>query len=251
MSGTGKPPALKVEGLYRDFGAVKVLQGIDLQLAPGETVGILGPNGAGKSTMINCLSGVLTPSAGRIAANGEDITRLSATARARRGIVRTFQNLRLFAGLSAEENVMLGLGRDHHSSHAQRVEQVRATLEEHGLSDFAQRRTRELAYGVQRRVEIARALISRPSVLLLDEPGAGLGHTECELLSKALHHARESFGCAIVLIDHNVPFVAGLSDRMVLLAQGRIMRDAPPSDLLSDPIVADLYLGRTSAHAEA
>lgn len=251
MSGTGKPPALKVEGLYRDFGAVKVLQGIDLQLAPGETVGILGPNGAGKSTMINCLSGVLTPSAGRIAANGEDITKLSATARARRGIVRTFQNLRLFAGLSAEENVMLGLGRDHNSSHAQRVEQVRATLEEHGLSDFAHRRTRELAYGVQRRVEIARALISRPSVLLLDEPGAGLGHAECELLSKALRHARESFGCAIVLIDHNVPFVAGLSDRMVLLAQGRIMRDAPPSDLLSDPIVADLYLGRTSAHAEA
>lgn len=250
MNESGKP-ALSITGLKRDFGAIKVLQGIDFSLAQGETVGILGPNGAGKTTLMNCLSGILPLTAGEIRRDGEDITRHSAVRRARGGMVRTFQNLRLFGALSAEENVALGLARNraiHASEHGDRVARA---LAEHGLGDIARRRTSELPYGVQRRVEIARALVGEPRILLLDEPGAGLGSEECALLEHALVRARESFGCSIVLIDHNVPFVASVSDRLLLLAQGRIMRDAPSAELLADPIVGELYLGKGAVHAQA
>jgi ABC-type branched-subunit amino acid transport system ATPase component len=242
---------LTIKDLHKQYSGVKVLQGVNLGIAPGEIVGVLGPNGAGKTTLINCLSGVIRPTSGNILHDGRDITTMTTARRATRGIVRTFQNLRLFGSLSAAENVDAGLTRLGRLARNDRVERIQKTLSAQGVLQVADRPVRELPYGVQRRVEIARALIAVPNMLLLDEPGAGLGTAECELLSKALLTAREEFGCGILLIDHNVPFIASIADRLVLLAEGRIVRDAPPAELLADPIVASIYLGKGTRSASA
>lgn len=237
---------LSAHDVHMNFSGVKALNGVDFTLAAGECVGVLGPNGSGKTTFVNCLSGVLTPTAGRVDFDGRDITRSPRDTRARHGLIRTFQNLRLFNRLSVAENVRIGLSSIARLSSGAASEQVVAAIEAQDLVSVAGERVGELPYGVQRRVEIARALISRPRVLLLDEPGAGLGHDECDILARALTRAREDFNCSILIIDHNVPLVAALSDRMILLADGKIVRDASPSVLLSDPTVADIYLGRSS-----
>lgn len=242
-------PRLSVSGLVMRFSGVTALDGIDLQIAADQVVGVLGPNGSGKTTLVNCLSGVLRPSAGHIRLGQKDITPTAMTVRARHGIVRTFQNLRLFGSLTAAENVEVGLATLPHLKWSDRRSRVLAALKAQDIVGIAGRVVRELPYGVQRRVEIARALIAEPSLLLLDEPGAGLGQAECEALAAALAVARRATGCSILLIDHNVPFVSSISDRLVLLAGGRIVRDAAPATLLADPTVAEFYLGKSTSHA--
>jgi ABC-type branched-subunit amino acid transport system ATPase component len=231
------------------FAGVTALDGIELEIQPGETVGVLGPNGSGKTTLVNCLSGVLRPSAGTIRLDGRDVTRMPMSARAHHGVVRTFQNLRLFGGLTAAENVEIGLATLHRLNPAERRARVLAALHAQNIEDVAGRTVRELPYGVQRRVEIARALVTEPALLLLDEPGAGLGQAECEALAAALIETRRSTGCSILLIDHNVPFVSSVSDRLVLVAGGKVVRNAAPAALLADPTVAEFYLGKSAVHA--
>jgi ABC-type branched-subunit amino acid transport system ATPase component len=231
------------------FSGVTALDGIELDLAAGETVGVLGPNGSGKTTLVNCLSGVLRPSAGTIRFDGQDVTRMPMSARAGHGLVRTFQNLRLFGRLTAAENVEVGLATRDRLSPADRRAHVHAALQAQNILDVAGRTVRELPYGVQRRVEIARALVAEPRLLLLDEPGAGLGQAECEALAAALTETKRATGCSILLIDHNVPFVSSVSDRLVLVAGGKVVRDAAPAALLADPTVAEFYLGKSAGHA--
>lgn len=237
---------LEAIDVHMNFAGVMALDGVNFSLNGAEIVGVLGPNGSGKTTLVNCLSGVLLPTSGRILHDGRDITQMSRDRRARHGLIRTFQNLRLFNGLTVAENVEAGLAAAPRQYSAQRREQVRVALEAQDLLAVSGRRAGELPYGVQRRTEIARALIARPRVLLLDEPGAGLGHEECEILAISLRNARQAYGCAMLLIDHNVPFVASLADRMTLLAGGRVVREGAPNDVLSDPIVSEIYLGKST-----
>ena len=231
------------------FSGVTALDGVNLDIAAEQVVGVLGPNGSGKTTFVNCLSGVLRPSAGAVRFEQKEVTLTAMSVRARHGIVRTFQNLRLFGSLTAAENVEVGLATLSHLKWSDRRSRVLAALKAQDILGFASRTVRELPYGVQRRVEIARALVAEPTLLLLDEPGAGLGTAECEALAGALAAARRSTGCSILLIDHNVPFVSSISDRLVLLAGGRIVRDAAPAALLADPTVAEFYLGKSANHA--
>jgi ABC-type branched-subunit amino acid transport system ATPase component len=230
--------------VYKSFAGVRALNGVSFSLNGDEVVGVLGPNGSGKTTLVNCLSGVLPPTSGRILHEGRDITRMPRDRRARQGLIRTFQGLRLFNGLTVSENIELGLSAspEHYSS--QWREEVRSALEAQDLLSVSGQRVSELPYGAQRRTEIARALIARPQILLLDEPGAGLGNEECEILANSLRRARQAYGCAMFLIDHNVPFVASLADRMILLAGGKVILEGTPTEVLADPIVGDIYLGK-------
>lgn len=247
-AGAAPIDAVRAVDLHMNFAGVKALNGVDFALAAGETVGVLGPNGSGKTTFVNCLSGVLVPTSGDVWLEGHRITRTARNRRAKSGMIRTFQNLRLFMGMTVAENIEIGLGASGRISADERRTRVRAALRAQDLLDVAHRPAGELPYGVQRRTEIARALIAQPSVLLLDEPGAGLGKGECDILVDALRDAKRVLNCAILIIDHNVPFVASLADRMILLSGGRVAKSARPKELLADPSVAEIYLGK-SAHA--
>ncbi len=234
---------LRVVGLEKRFVGVLALAGVDLAVDPGETVGIFGPNGSGKTTLVNCISGVLPATAGEIFIGGERISRLPRPARARAGLIRTYQNLRLFQDLTVLENVEAGLASRPATSAAARRERIAAALAEQGLEDHVERRVADLPYGLQKRTEIARALIAEPRILLLDEPAAGLGEDEARSLEKALAAARKRLGFGMLLIDHNVRFVSALAQRLVVLSDGKVIRVGDPAAILGDPEVARIYFG--------
>ena len=237
---------LRISGLEKSFGAVRALAGVDLTVDAGRTIGLLGPNGSGKTTLVNCVSGVLPITAGTIRMGATDISTASPVRRARAGLVRTFQNLRLFTDLTVLENIECALAP--RSGKAGRSREVLAAiLDEHELADRAHARVRDLPYGLQKRTEIARALAAEPRLLLLDEPAAGLSDSEAQLLGTVIRRARERLGFTLLLIDHNVAFVAALADELVVLAEGRVIRRGLPADILADPEVARIYLGASFA----
>ena len=237
-------PALSALGVEKRFAGVIALDGVDIEVGQGETLGLLGPNGSGKTTLVNCVSGVVRPNAGRILVDGIEIGHLSRDRRARAGLVRTYQNLRLFADLTVAENVEVGLLARGARPAEQRRTLILRSLAEQGLEDVARLPVSELPYGAQKRVEVARALVAEPKVLLLDEPGAGLGDSETDLLSQALRSARSRLSCAILMIDHNVNLIMGLSDRIVVLSDGKVLRSGTPDEIASDPEVISVYLGQ-------
>jgi branched-chain amino acid transport system ATP-binding protein len=235
--------SLRVAGLEKRFVGVLAVAGVDLQVDPGETVGVFGPNGSGKTTLVNCISGVFPATAGEIYFDDRPISRTSREARARSGLVRTYQNLRLFPDLTVLENIEAGLSARREMKSAERRRRLADALDEQGLTDYAERRVADLPYGLQKRAEIARALIAEPRVLLLDEPAAGLGDEEGRLLEASLKRARERLGFAMLLIDHNVRFVSALATRLVVLADGKIIRSGEPSAILGDAEVVRIYFG--------
>ena len=239
---------LQAAGIIKRFSGVVALDGMDIRLESGSVTGLLGPNGSGKTTLVNCLSGVLVPDEGTISFAGERIERIPRDGRARRGLIRTFQNLRLFPSLSVAENVECGLFAAGHAPGGQtKVERVAEALDVHGLMPFARRAVGTLAYGLQKRTEIARALIARPRILLLDEPAAGLGAEDWQSLAEALRKARDQLGFGMLLIDHNVAFVRALAERLIVMANGKLIRDGAPSEVLGDGEVARIYLGDSFA----
>jgi branched-chain amino acid transport system ATP-binding protein len=242
-------PLIRIDGLRKTFGGVTALNGISLEIGDREIIGMLGPNGSGKTTLVNCLSGVLRRTDGRIEFDGTEITRWSRARRARRGLIRTYQNLRLFSELTAAEKVELGLVGATRVPARERRRRVAAALEDQGLGRVARLPVRGLPYGEQRRVEIARAVVSRPRLLLLDEPAAGLGDGETRLLRATILRARDEVGCAVLLIDHDVDLVLGLSDAVAVLHEGAIVRRGEPSAVRHDPYVAEIYLGAEVATA--
>lgn len=240
---------LRVEELAKHFGGVRALDGVTLDVRGGEALGLIGPNGSGKTTLVNCVSGVLAPSGGTIVLEGSDVTRWSRARRARAGLVRTYQNLRLFHGLTAAENVEVGLLTVQVRSGAARRRAVADALELQGLANVARTTVSQLAYGQQRRVEIARAIVSRPRVLLLDEPAAGLGEEETAVLQETLARARAELGFAMLMIDHDVSLIMRVSSRVIALHEGRILAEGRPEEIAANPDVIAVYLGTTEQAA--
>jgi branched-chain amino acid transport system ATP-binding protein len=247
---------LELIDVRRSFGGVKAVDGVSLKVSPGSITGLIGPNGSGKSTVVNLISGVLALTSGEVRLQDQTISTLAPDEVAKKGVARTFQNIRLLAEASVLENVMIGFHRLERSSFVaallglpssrQETESVReraiTLLARFGMTAFADRQAGTLAYGHQRRVEMMRAVASDPEVLLLDEPVAGMNDVEAAELGTTFGELAEA-GMAILLIEHNVRFVTRLCREVHVLDSGRIIARGAPQDVMRDPTVVAAYLG--------
>jgi ABC-type branched-subunit amino acid transport system ATPase component len=253
---------LRVEQLGIEFGGLRALQNIDLNLAYNEILAVIGPNGAGKTTLFNLIAGLYRPTHGKIVFEGDDITSASSHARAEKGISRTFQNLELFGEMTVIDNVKLGghtrlncnLFQSLLHTRGEREEEDRlrdeamSLLDFVGLAAFADQKANSLAFGHQRLLEIARALALRPKLLLLDEPAAGLNSSEIEFLLELLQKIRKELNISVMLIGHTMRLVMALSDRVVVLDHGVMLSEGTTTEVQNDPKVVAAYLG---AHEDA
>jgi branched-chain amino acid transport system ATP-binding protein len=230
---------LNATRVIRRFGGVTALAGVDLELEQAEILGLIGPNGSGKTTLVNCISGVLPIHEGEVRLKGSSITNARRPTRAHAGLARTFQNPRLFNDLTVRENVTIGVA----AAHMRQPQAVEHLLERLGLAEVAREAVAGLPYGYQRRVEIARALAGSPSVLLLDEPGAGLNDIETDELGTLLLEIRTEGNCGIVVVDHDMNLVIRISDRVQVLDEGRVIFVGAPSEVFKQAHVVEAYLG--------
>jgi len=251
---------LRVRDVTVRFGGIVALDGVSLDLNRGEILGLIGPNGAGKTTLFNCISGVIRPDAGAMFFEGRSLKFAPPHERARLGIARTFQNLQLWASMTVQENLTVPMdalgGRNTFSdalhlpfsTYAERAsaERARAILHVLELDDYARSLAGDLPAGIQRRVEIARALAARPQLLLLDEPAAGLDARETEHLAELLHTVRERFHVSMLLVDHDMSLVLPVSDYVYVLDFGKVLAKGRPSAIQNDPKVIAAYLGEES-----
>ena len=236
---------LRIVGLAKHFGGLKALDGVDIAVRRGTVHALIGPNGSGKSTFINVLTGLYRPTAGTIAFGGADMTGMPPHQRTRAGLARTFQNIRVFRGLTVLENVMVGAerpGNDVAGQPGPVVERALAALEFVGRRADALRPVGQLSYGHQRHVEIARALAGNPMVLLLDEPAAGLNMTEKAELGVLLRKLK-GHGLTILIVDHDMHLVETVADHITVLNFGRRIADGLPQTVLREPDVIAAYLG--------
>ena len=250
-------PLLEAKALTRRFGGLVAVNNVSFNVNEGEIFGLIGPNGAGKTTLFNLVTGLIYPSDGQMLYRGNKISNLRPHQIAKKGIARTFQNIRLFSDLSALENVMIAQHIHTKSGlfagvlglpPAPREEQKTRSrafelLELVGLSDRADEKATNFPYGDQRRLEIARALALEPQVLLLDEPAAGMNPSEKQQLSHFIRQIRDQFSLTILLIEHHVPLVMGLCDRIAVLNFGQLIAIGNPAEVKSDRAVIEAYLG--------
>ncbi len=241
---------LRASSVSRSFEGVEALQDVTLELHRNEVVGLIGPNGAGKSTLVNVLSGFDRPSAGRVEAEGRDVTDWSAHRRARSGLARTFQHSRAFRGLSVRENVevaALGVGVSPREAR-RRADDLLGLL---GLSAAAETAAASLAHGDERRLGVARALATEPRFVLMDEPAAGLPEGEVPEFAAVVRSVRDEHGAGVLLIDHNMALVMEVCDRVQVLDQGRTIAEGTPAEIRANLDVAAAYLGEAGiAEAE-
>jgi ABC-type branched-subunit amino acid transport system ATPase component len=257
-SDTAGEPLLRAVDLSASFGGVVAVDHVSFDVAPGEVLGIIGPNGAGKTTVFNLLGGARPVDGGRVVLAREDVTRLPAAARARRGLGRSFQDARLFPELTVDETIALALERwvqvgdplsaAFHLPNAvgselaveRRVDELVELL---GLGDVRTLFVRELSTGTRRVVDLACLLAFRPEVVLLDEPAAGIAQREVEQLVPLVRRIRDETGASLVVVEHDLPFVRSIADRVVAMDQGRVLADGAPAAVLSDPEVVAAYIG--------
>ncbi len=239
---------LKIDGLSIAFGGLKAVDQVSFDVNQGQIVGLIGPNGSGKTTLLNLVTGFLKPNAGTVTFAGENITGLPRSAMAPRGIARTFQLVKPFLEFTALQNVMVGkaYGREASSNLRQAEEHARASLERVGLGDKARMLAKDLTLMQRKRLELARALAAKPQLLLLDELMAGLNPKEADDACTLIKQIRDS-GITILMVEHIVRVICGLSDRVVVLNMGTKIAEGPPNDIIRDSQVIDVYLGR--AHA--
>ncbi|MCR5094977.1 MAG: ABC transporter ATP-binding protein [Lachnospiraceae bacterium] len=252
-----KTPVLEVQELGIDFGGLTAVNDLSMEVYDGEIVGLIGPNGAGKTTVFNMLTKVYQPTRGTIRFLGEDTAKKNVVEMNHAGIARTFQNIRLFSGLSVADNVKTGFhGRipyspltaifrlpSYYRKEKEIDEKTKALLEIFGLSEEADNLASNLPYGAQRRLEIARALASQPRLLLLDEPAAGMNPQETEELMSMIRLVRDRFETSILLIEHDMKLVMGICERITVLNYGMMLAQGTPDEIQANPEVIKAYLG--------
>ncbi len=236
---------LVVSDISKRFEGVAAVSDVSLACKSGEIVGLIGPNGAGKTTLLNMISSLLNVDSGTIRLDGRPVHNIGPRHTAIAGIARTFQNIRLFANLTVRQNIEVAFttARRHRAA-ALGTLTVERLMDQLGVREFADRKANELAYGTQRRVEIARALALAPNFLLLDEPTAGMVEGESQDLVGAIMSIRGWMGCGVIVIDHDLSFITSVCERVYVLDMGRLVASGPPSVLRDDPKVAEIYLGR-------
>jgi len=248
---------LNVSALCMRFGGLLAVDNVNFAVKPDEVFAIIGPNGAGKTTVFNCVGGFYTPTSGQITMNGVSITGLPSHRVAHHGLVRTFQNVRLFKQLTVLENLLVAQHtqvetrllpgllklKSYRQSEADALERAAQWLDFMGLREFANREAGNLAYGHQRRLEIARCMITKPRLLMLDEPAAGLNPQEKQDLQRLIDRLRCEFGVAVLLIEHDMGLVMGISDRILVMEHGKPIVTGTPAEVRSDERVIKAYLG--------
>ncbi|MGV6397638.1 high-affinity branched-chain amino acid ABC transporter ATP-binding protein LivG [Pseudomonas caspiana] len=250
-------PILEVSGLSMRFGGLLAVNGVGLTVNEKQVVSMIGPNGAGKTTVFNCLTGFYKPTAGTILLDGEPIQGLAGHQIARKGVVRTFQNVRLFKEMTALENLLVAQHRHLNTnffsglfrtpgfrrSEREAMDYAEHWLEAVNLKEFANRTAGTLAYGQQRRLEIARCMMTRPRILMLDEPAAGLNPKETEDLKALIGVLRNDHNATVLLIEHDMKLVMSISDHIVVINQGTPLADGTPEQIRDNPEVIKAYLG--------
>lgn len=254
---SNKASVLSVKNLCMQFGGLKAVDGVSLEIAPKQIVSIIGPNGAGKTTVFNCISGFYTPTSGEINLNGTDISRKKDFQISRLGLVRTFQHVRLFGAMTVLENMLVAQHRhlntgflsglfktpNYKKREQEAINRAKMWLETIDLLEHANKEANNLSYGQQRRLEIARCMVTEPSVLLLDEPAAGLNPNETQELMALIRRLRDEQGIAVLLIEHDMGLVMDVSDHIYVVVQGTPLADGHPEAIQNNPNVIKAYLG--------
>jgi branched-chain amino acid transport system ATP-binding protein len=255
------PVVLSCHGIERSFGGLRALKGVSLELKQGEILGLVGPNGSGKTTLVNVVTGFYPPQSGTVTLFGEDITAAAPHRIAKRGVARTFQNLALFKGMSVLDNILIGrhvhmrpsaLAAFFYWWWAEREELanrlvVEEVIEFMQLQDIRDEPVEVIPLGLQKRVELARALVSEPRLLILDEPMAGMNQEEKEYIARFILDAREARGVSILIIEHHMDVVTAICDRAIVLSYGEIIASGPPQQAIAHPSVVSAYLGERAA----
>jgi len=248
---------LRINDLSMQFGGLRAVDQVSFGVESNQITAVIGPNGAGKTTLFNCISGFYRPTTGKVTLNGEEITTFPSHRIARKGLVRTFQNIRLFKAMTVVENLMVaqhsrvnshlisGLFKTHNYRKREQQAMARAHywLKQMGLLEFANREAGNLAYGQQRRLEIARCMVLDPKLLLLDEPAAGLNPKETSELDQLILKLRSEHDLTVLLIEHDMKLVMGISDHIVVLDQGMPIAEGTPDEIRSNKRVINAYLG--------